>query len=416
MNRQKEISGKGRLRTSLGIAVLAAMAVACEDPLTGPEAPEASVAQEFSLDGGGGPLKVMTWNIYVGADLDPLLVTPPEQLPIAVALAFRELLSTRFPERARAIARQIALSRPHLIGLQEVSVIRLQPQSDFLVNPTPNAQLVLFNYLDILLKTLEAWGLHYRVAGINQNADVELPMLVWLNPLLLSDVRLTDFDVVLARADVQIDDVEAGDYNVRLVVPVPHPVVPDFAIDVKRGYVRVDATVHGRTYRFANTHLEPVQLPDDQCPVGPPCPEFFQLAQAAELVTALEANPPAGAPIVVVGDFNSPARTSALPVGGPAYESLLGLGYVDVWTENDLPGQGDGLTNPHDGDLRNETVNFTQRIDLIFANTDPSSVFAWVVGDEQQDRTFPSFLWPSDHAGVIARLTIPPGLLALGNN
>lgn len=416
MNRQKRMWAMGRLPTPLAIALLAGLAVACDEPLTGPEVPAGRVAQELSLDGGDGALKVMTWNVYVGANLDPLLEASPEQLPIEVAKAFRQLLSTRFRERARAIARQIAYSRPHLIGLQEISTVRLQAQSDFFVDPTPNAQFVLFNYLNILQRALKARGLHYRVAGTIENADVELPMVVSQDPLLFSDVRLTDFDVVLARADVEIDDVEEANYNVHLVVPVPHPTVPNFAIDVKRGYVRVDATVRGRTYRFANTHFEPFQPTGDQCPVGPPCPEIFQLAQAGELVAALATDPPVGAPIMIVGDLNTNARTSTMPVGGLAYEALLGLGYVDVWLENDLPGQGDGLTNPHDADLRNATVNFTKRIDLILTIPGPSSVLAWVVGDEQRDRTFPSRLWPSDHAGVIARLKIPAsGLLALGN-
>lgn len=417
MNRRRGLSGKTRLHTLLAIALLAALTVACQEPLTGPETTAGSTAQEHRIGRGAGALKVMTWNVYVGANLDPVLVAPPDQISIEVAIAFRQLLSNRFRERARAIARQVARSRPHLIGLQEISTVRLQLRSDFFVNPTPNAEHVLFDYLHILLRALKARGLHYRVAGAIQNADVELPMVVREDPLLFSDVRLTDFDVVLARADVEIDGVEEANYNVRLVVPFAHPADPNFAIDVKRGYVRVDATVGGKTYRFANTHLEPFQPTGDQCPVGPPCPEIFQLAQAGELVAALATEPPAGAPIIIVGDLNTPARTSATPVGGPAYETLLAFGYVDVWTENDLPGQGDGLTNPHDADLRNRTVNFTKRIDLILVNADPSSVFAWVVGDEQRDRTFPSRLWPSDHAGVVARLEIPTsGLLALGND
>ena len=37
-------------------------------------------------------------------------------------------------------------------------------------------------------------------------------------------------------------------------------------------------------------------------------------------------------------------------------------------------------------------------------------VFAWVVGDELKDRiwveAFQEFIWPSDHGGVVARLSL----------
>jgi hypothetical protein len=55
-----------------------------------------------------------------------------------------------------------------------------------------------------------------------------------------------------------------------------------------------------------------------------------------------------------------------------------------------------------------------KRIDLIFARSNIwynnwqiiGPVFAIVVGDNPEDMT-PTGLWPSDHAGVVARLCIP---------
>jgi hypothetical protein len=222
------------VRSLLALVLLAGLAVACSDQLMEPETPSDLEPQEFWIRDGGGALKVMTWNVYVGANLDPLLVAPAEEIPAEVTKAFQQLVSTNFRERARAIARKVAYSRPHLIGLQEISKVRLQLASDFFTNPMPNARYVLYDYLDILLRALRARGLHYRVAGLIENADVELPMVVSADPLLFSDVRLTDFDVVLARSDVVIEDVDVGNYFVHLVVPVEHPTHPDFAIDVKR--------------------------------------------------------------------------------------------------------------------------------------------------------------------------------------
>lgn len=405
MKRSRSLFTIYRLPGALGLLLLAALAAACsDDPLTEPESSQEAEPQEFLIGDGWGVLRVMTWNVYVGADVDPILEADPQDIPVEVAKAFQVLQSTNFPERARAFARKIALSRPHLIGLQEISTVRLQAEGDFFVNPTPNAEDVLYDYLDILLGTLRDWGLDYELAGVVQNADIELPMIVSQDPLQFSDVRLTDFDVVLARKDVEILNVIARNYDERLIVPVPHPADPNFFIDVRRGYVAVDARVGAKTYRFASTHLEPFQPP------APAPPEYFQLVQSAQLVQDLADGAPAEAPILIVGDLNTPAQTSLTP-SGPAYDFLVGVaGYVDIWPHNLLPGQGEGLTNPHDADLRNKTVNFTKRIDLILVqNPALGPVYSWVVGDEQRDRTYPSRLWPSDHAGVVARLRIPVG-------
>ena len=110
MNWRRGLSSKSRLPTPLAITLLAALAVACNEPLTGPEPPAGSITPEFLIGEGADALKVMTWNVYIGANLDPLLVAPPDQIPIEVATAFRQLLSTRFRERARASKAQA--SRP----------------------------------------------------------------------------------------------------------------------------------------------------------------------------------------------------------------------------------------------------------------------------------------------------------------
>ena len=219
-------------------------------------------------------------------------------------------------------------------------------------------------------------------------------MVANLEPLQFDDVRLTDYDVVLARGDVGISRVAEVNYQARLPVP-------GFGIEIPRGYVAVDATVGRKTYRFVNTHLEPAPIPEI-LPV--------QLGQAQELVASLQGET---LPVIVVGDLNTPAPT------GETYQYLESQGFVDVWTRNLLKRQGPGNTNPHDPDLRNEFPDLYQRIDLIFVrnplgpaeNTVVGPVFAVVVGDELDDLT-PSGLWPSDHAGVVARMRIPARLLA----
>ena len=58
-------------------------------------------------------------------------------------------------------------------------------------------------------------------------------------------------------------------------------------------------------------------------------------------------------------------------------------------------GQGPVLDNP--------VSKLDERIDYVFVR-DADVRECRVVGDQPEDRTRPGGLWPSDHAGVVARL------------
>jgi hypothetical protein len=158
----------------------------------------------------------MTLNVYVGANVDRVLaIQDLAQLPRLVADVFRELLTTNFPERAAAIADEIAGTRAQLIGLQEVSLIRLQPPRAITEDGGVSAASVVFDYLAILLSALVARGLDYRVAGVVQHIDIAVPMLAAgtpSDPFAYTDIRLTDFDVILARGDVGVTNVVTVNY------------------------------------------------------------------------------------------------------------------------------------------------------------------------------------------------------------
>ncbi|WPC39541.1 hypothetical protein [Clostridium sp. JS66] len=71
---------------------------------------------------GNVKLSVMTWNVYLGAELTPLFTTcSAEQIPELATQVFRQFLATNFPERAKVIANQIDLKKPDIIGLQEAN-------------------------------------------------------------------------------------------------------------------------------------------------------------------------------------------------------------------------------------------------------------------------------------------------------
>jgi endonuclease/exonuclease/phosphatase family metal-dependent hydrolase len=329
-------------------------------------------------------VRTMTQNVYYGFDVGPLLsASNPEEIPVLAAQAFAQLVSTNFPERADAIADEIARKRPHLIGLQEVALIRVQSPGDSVAGGTVPAEAVYQDYLEILLAALAVRGLDYRVAGKVQNVDVELPMIVGTEPLAFDDVRLTDFDVVLARGDVEVSNVVAQNYQAKLPLA-------NLGVEVPRGYVALDARVGAGRIRFASTHLEDTPFAE------------IQRAQAQELAAALSGE---AKPVVLVGDFNSPAPD------GDTCAFFASQGYADAWVGSPSKDPGDGLTWGHAPDLRNETVQLTQRLDLVLTR-DPlptasrvrlTCLRTSIWGDELSERAG-SGLWPSDHAGVSAEL------------
>ncbi len=386
------------MRKLLFVLSLSAMTFlpACQNfsPLHPPEtlSDDAALLNEFAAMNKNGPqggaIVVLTHNVYVGTDVDYVIAAPtPADVPVRAAEAFQGLLATDFYERADAFAKEIRRARPHLIGLQEISTIRIQSPGDAVVGGTIPAEDVLFDYLDILMDALQAHHLKYKVAGVIENTDVEVPMIVSADPLQFDDIRLTDYDVVLVRKDVKIANVFTKNYIAKFTVP-------SLGAEIIRGFVAVDAKVNGRIVRFVNTHLEPAPIPD-LLPV--------QMGQAQELAAIMAAETK---PVIVVGDLNSSAPD------GPTYQFFLDNGYLDMWTEKSNPGGGDGNTSSHDLDLRNPVPNLTKRIDYILLKNDPAisglslrSACAVVVGDELGDRTV-SGMWPSDHAGVVAAMRL----------
>ena len=344
------------------------------------------------------PVKVMTQNLYFGADIHHVLGVASGDIPFVVADIYTMLLQTDFPARAKTLAEEIARVNPDLIGLQEVALYRTQSPGDFLQNFKVNADEVLFDYLQILLDELKARHLDYKVAAIVQDTDVELPMFDTSSPTMLTDVRLTDHDVILVRSGVHISKRVSNNYTSYLPVPVG-----DLEVQFKRGYVAADAKVWGETYRFVNTHLEERTSP----PVPP-----IQALQAQELIGVL-ANEKL--PIILVGDLNSSPEDAVTDTIAPPYKQLIEEGYTDVWKRSLLKRRNSGFTCCQAEDLSNKKSLLSERIDYIFVRNNPESwpvsivgpVVADLVGEEQKDKTKPSRLWPSDHAGVVARMLIP---------
>jgi hypothetical protein len=359
-------------------------------PTTTP-APEQQSSAPSALSNGlcsstnaGPPIPVMTRNLYLGADLDPVFAASAtgdgRAIIAATTTAWQNVKATNFPERAGAIADEIERSHPLLVGLQEVSMFRTGPPDSITGNLTPNSEHLVFDYLELLQNELDQRDLHYAPVTITTNTDAENPGFT--APGVLEDIRLTDRDVILARTDgpkLALTSKQADNFEARASVPIG----TTGHLDLLRGWGSVDVTLRGQTFRFINTHLE------QEGPFN-----TIQVDQGEEILSG-PAN--TSLPVILVGDFNSRADGT----GTPTYNSLIGAGFKDAWSATH-PGEL-GNTWGHDADLLNTTVNLTRRLDLVLFRNNRCAFKADVVGDELKDRT-PSGLWPSDHAGLVATL------------
>jgi endonuclease/exonuclease/phosphatase family metal-dependent hydrolase len=357
------------------------VASACRD--AGPSAPDASFARAQGASG-GDRVTVMTRNLYLGADLDPLLAAPPPLVAFVAAETFAKIKATDFPSRAEALADEIAATNPHLVGLQEATLYRVQTPGDAAFGGVTPATTVFQDFLAILLDALRARGLDYHVAVVQENTDAEVPAFTGNGPDGLptfTDVRLTDRDAILARGDVEVADAEQAHYLVNQPV-----VIGGRPLLFLRGWLSVVASVGDHTFRFFNTHLETEMF------------ATVQTSQALELLSVMHGLP---LPVLLVGDFNSAASGTQTPT----YGLIAAAGFRDAWL--DERGGGAGLTCCEAADLRNEASTLDRRIDFLWIGPDftTGKIRVTVLGDEPRDRT-PEGLWPSDHAGVAATLNL----------
>ena len=107
-------------------------------------------------------LKVMTRNVYLGADLIPL-ATAPDQAAFeqAAAQRFQTVLTNDFPTRAKALAAEIRKAKPDLIGVQEAAIWRRGADGVKDGSATPATQ-VIYDSTKELLKALKAAGSPYQ--------------------------------------------------------------------------------------------------------------------------------------------------------------------------------------------------------------------------------------------------------------
>ena len=343
-------------------------------------------------------VNVMTRNLYLGADLGAAIGAPtPEQAYAAVGEIYKNMEDMNFNQRAKLLVNEIESSRPALIGLQEVSTWRRDDVVDG--DPAPDAEEVVYDYLELVTDELARRGLNYEPEVIQQEADLEFPADVrggdngGPDGVPDFEARLTMHDVILVKEDVRVKVKDTGSANYSSPLPVP---TGSFGtIFVQRGFTWADVRINrkramGTKFRFVNTHLEAFNA-------------YFRNAQASELVGGSGVTAVAW-PIVLVGDLNSdPDDDSIDPSGVPtansaAYETVIAGGFADRGVEVNTCCFG--------ADLRDTPpAAFTSRIDHVLGKGAVEELSSALIGDDPVNRSGTG-LWPTDHGGVVSRLKI----------
>lgn len=320
-----------------------------------------------------GTVKVMTYNLNEGSDFVEVLSAQNfSEFVQAVQTTLNAVTTSNPPLRMQAVAHQIAITQPDLVGLQEVSTWLVgDPQ-----NPT-----VRFDMLQELVDAIKAQGLNYQVV-------VVVPEFVLAGPLpdMTNWLFVKDTDVMLARADkgdLTISNVQWANFNTLLSLPTAAG-----PVTITRGWGSADVALHGQLFRFIVTHLENfiAQAPGTL---------LIQEAQAKEL-----SDGPAyvtNMPVIIAGDFNADALGNDLSIA--THTEMLSLGFTDDWGARypNIPAPTWPL-------LDSSAIDSTafQRIDYIWTLGEVRPLNLSLAGDAPQDKV--SGLWPSDHVGVRATL------------
>ena len=318
----------------------------------------------------------MTLNLYFGTDLGPAFGAKdfPELIGTLGKL-WSEVQATDIPARATSIAHQIATSAPDLVGLQEIALWSAG---------TPGAMAPKYDFLLLVLEALRKEGMTYAPIAINRDLNRSAPYDTSGN-----FVEFQDRHAVLLRVGPYPSSVHPYDIQAKTFPTLYETGSPLLGIlSVPRSWIVVDCMLHETKFRFVETHIESLE-------------ETVQVAQSNEMIAWL-AN--ADLPIIMVGDFNSNANQDPNVLDNTrTYPDLIAAGFRDAWAA--VNASDPGNTCCHAPDLRNIMSELDRRLDLILLRGAITPISAKLVAAEPAARTS-SGLWPTDHAGVFAKLRL----------
>ena len=348
------------------------------------------------------PVKVMTRNIFLGADLGPALNANSFQVFTAANGAIlREVEATDFPRRAIGLAQEIEQKKPDLIGIQEGAWWRTGPpptlEAPYAQGPNGifTATTDRYNFLQILLGALEDRGLNYEIAVEKVEFDFEAPTDYDNNPntgLFGGEVmgRLTMRDAILVNEDskvkAKLKNPQSGTYSSLFT-----PNIAGIDVPVTRGWTAGDVTVQKgqgkskvkKKFRFVNTHFEAFDDRNQR--------PSIRAQQASEVVSG----PASKKRTIMLGDFNSDVP-GLRPGDEQAFQVILDAGFKRRATNDPLSCCVDNLfTSP--------PSEWNHQVDHIVTNMGNKAklVKSSVTGLEQVNG-----IYNSDHAGVFSKLKL----------
>jgi len=310
-------------------------------------------------------VKVMNQNMYLGADLSPLLGGDLAQIPAVIG----EIINSWYPARAAALARTIKKAGPDVVCLQEAWIFEYVPEE------------IKWNFKTLLL---DALGDDYKEVVTNEGLlDVDLRQVF--------GVRIKDQDVIIAKKQVKIGDTETLTFDRQLTIDIDPPIGQQ---TVFRGLSIARLKIRGKWYTIGNTHLEAFDYLDPGVRLSQAKQVLYELSDEIE-------------PIMLFGDINDQPDSQAYS----AYDAITDE-FDDAWLGRLLGRRDPGLTFGRINLIDDDQV-FYERIDFGFIrNHRAITLLGVTVGKSEFSKTDPIppsgvRLWPSDHLGLFFILILP---------
>ena len=366
---------------------------------------------------------VMTRNLYLGSDVGVAMDLIPN-LSAAAQFMWDQVKKTDFNKRAPKLAAEVIAKKPDVIGLQEATIW-------FCKKNLFSKRTEVFNFTKQFLDATKAQGTEYVLAqkegktALNTGYSIAaVPFVTMVSdpetfqPLFGQDKAACGFEIADAlaiRADLASKVLKVGNTEYEQT----YTIVPTI-MTIYRGYTWADIQIGNTPVRFVTTHLESL-WDKNKVPNA--------AIQVQQLINDLKETK---MPVVVMGDFNSdprdprmpenpnpgeqPVASDACPAGTSkcnAYLLMSEAGFVDAGPDPMLPenytwGMNALLTGPDPVRLKvakqlGNNAGYTDRLDYVFMKNGVTASSVALVG-----ATPPNNL-NTDHAGVVATLSITPG-------
>jgi endonuclease/exonuclease/phosphatase family metal-dependent hydrolase len=318
-------------------------------------------------------LKVMTRNVYVGADLIPLATTPnPQAFETAAGAVYQTVIANDFAKRAKLLAAEVKKHKPDIIGVQEAARWLRGPKD----GAATQASEVIYDSETELLKAFKAAGVEYRTVKARDWFNYEGPTAEF-------DARIIQRDLILIRkgSKVKAGKSFSGGFRDTFDPPTPIGVARQL-----RGWVGFDAKLGSRSFRVVTTHLEAYD------------PKIGDKQMAQLLSDPLKSKKKQS---ILLGDFNSAPPGSNANDRGTQREANAYSRAIQAGFYNSLPKRS---TCCYAEDLRKTSTKLESWIDHIIARPKATVVKSAIVGSKTSDRG--NGLYPSDHAGIVATLRL----------